>query len=653
VLLTAENLDELASTFAQGMILQDRYVLELELGHGGMGIVFLGRDNRLDRPVAIKAILSGGSRSSARGLATEKELQDRFLQEARIGANVVHPAIATVHDFGYHGHNPFTVFEYVSGPTLREVLKRRHRIPLEEVTLIIGPLAQALDFAHSRFVVHRDLKPENIKMTEQGAYKILDLGLATEFRHEESWGFCGTPAYASPEQASGLPADGRSDQYSLALIVYELLSGRRPFTAGSIAELLEMRRTQEVPGLRLLMPEIPEAVEAAIRQGLSREPNRRFANCEQFAVALGCRLLSTPRHAHEIVLETDVVFRDTGNVFSPLSRSQRLALTADSLWLGDGREVVVQPLAAIERITRPDPYGREILLDAPNLEGAIAEPIRFASTRECDQWQEAIEHALGRSDSNESTPDRPASRRIPALGRRPNERYQLLGAVEAKDRRRASSRLSLLIRAATLGADAVTDMELERMPGPGRSYWRATGNAIRSVDSGGYRQLQAQWIKQEIRQTSNLAFPLMTVGLVLTGFMNWNSAGIAPTVLIAIPLVVLIALRILLWPQLVRPTSFAFYVTGLHGILSMVVLAATTSNGFGNPFSVTQGLSVVAIWFILGSRMMTLQREYKALGENSDWTSDRALVGPKWAGRAAYGGVAIYAAFLLLSLIPR
>jgi hypothetical protein len=165
--------------------------------------------------------------------------------------------------------------------------------------------------------------------------------------------------------------------------------------------------------------------------------------------------------------------------------------------------------------------------------------------------------------------------------------------------------------------------------------------------------LQAQWIKEEIRQVSSLAFPLMSVGLVLTDFMNWNSAGIAPTVLTPIPVLVLIALRILLWPQLVRPTSFAFYVTGLHGILSMVVLAATRSNEFGNPFSVTQGLSVIAIWFILGRRMMTLQGDYKTLDENSDWTSDRALAGPRWAGRAAYGGVAIYAAFLLLSLIPR
>ncbi len=160
--------------------------------------------------MAIKAILPSESGWRARGQATEKQFQDRFLQEAKIGANLTHPAVATVHDFGYHGETPFTVFEYVAGPTLYDVIKRRGRLPLEEVRLIVGPLAQALDFAHARFVVHRDLKPANIKATDEGDFKILDLGLATEFRRQASWSFCGTPAYASPEQASGLPADGRA-----------------------------------------------------------------------------------------------------------------------------------------------------------------------------------------------------------------------------------------------------------------------------------------------------------------------------------------------------------------------------------------------------------------------------------------------------------
>ena len=172
------------------------------------------------------------------------------------------------------------------------MIKRRGYLPLEEVRLIIGPLAQALDFAHSRFVVHRDLKPANIKATEQGDFKILDLGLATEFRRQSDWAFCGTPAYASPEQAAGLPADGRSDQYALALITYELLSGQRPFRAKNVHELLELQRSQEPIPLRSLVPEVPQSIEAAILQALRKEADWRFSYCEQFAAAIGCQLLA-------------------------------------------------------------------------------------------------------------------------------------------------------------------------------------------------------------------------------------------------------------------------------------------------------------------------------------------------------------------------
>ena len=266
-LLSPRDLEQLTATFHSGLVLQDRYSLQRELGRGGMGLVFLGRDNRLDRPVAIKAILPGEGVWRARGPAAEQQFQDLFLQEARIGANLTHPAIATVHDFGYHGGIAFTVFEYLGGPTLYDVIKRRGRVPLDEVRLIIGPLAQALDVAHSRFVVHRDLKPANIKANEQGHFKILDLGLATEFRRQSNWSFCGTPAYASPEQAQGLPCDGRADQYALAIIAYELLSGRRPFVTGDPSALLRLQRSGDPPRLRSLRPTCP--------QGLRRPSMRR------------------------------------------------------------------------------------------------------------------------------------------------------------------------------------------------------------------------------------------------------------------------------------------------------------------------------------------------------------------------------------------
>ena len=210
------------------------------------------------------------------------------------------------------------------------------RFPLEEVRLIIGPLAQALDFAHSRFVVHRDLKPANIKATEQGHFKILDLGLATEFRRHSDWSFCGTPAYTSPEQASGLPADGRADQYALALIGYEMLAGRRPFAAGGVEEMLAMQRGHEPPSLRSFVPEIQESASAAIMRALCKDPDGRFNDCEQFAEAFGCQFVSKLSRSPEVLREAEaslsVDLRNPGRA----SGKVHLLLTHDDLWVSSG-----------------------------------------------------------------------------------------------------------------------------------------------------------------------------------------------------------------------------------------------------------------------------------------------------------------------------
>ena len=226
--------------FASGTVLQDRYRLIKELGQGGMGVVYLGHDQRLDRSVAVKVILSHSDAASA-SATMDSRLKTSFQEEARLGASLTHPAIATVFDYGFQRDNPFTVFEYIDGETLRELIERRGRLPLDEVRLIIGPLALALDFAHARRIVHRDLKPENIRSTEQRQFKILDLGLAREFSRQEDWRFAGTPAYAAPEQVAERASDGRTDQYALAVIIFELLTGRRPFESNSWLDLLEMQ----------------------------------------------------------------------------------------------------------------------------------------------------------------------------------------------------------------------------------------------------------------------------------------------------------------------------------------------------------------------------------------------------------------------------
>src|SRR5262249_46683962 len=160
---------------------------------------------------------------------------------------------------------------YIPGETLRELLQRRGRLPLEEVRLLVGPLAQALDFAHGRHVVHRDLKPENLRATAQGLFKILDLGLAKEFRSHTDWRFAGPPPYASPEQAAGLPCDGRTDQYALALIVQELLTGQRAFAHSDWQVLLKMQRHQEPPSPREVLADLDDAMCRALARALHKD----------------------------------------------------------------------------------------------------------------------------------------------------------------------------------------------------------------------------------------------------------------------------------------------------------------------------------------------------------------------------------------------
>jgi serine/threonine protein kinase/tetratricopeptide (TPR) repeat protein len=351
----ADQQEELCNAFVPGRLVQGRYQIDRELGRGGMGVVLLARDLRLDRPVAIKVSLLL-ARTDDRNAARLAELRGAFSQEARLGANLNHPAIATVFDYGFHDEKPFTVFEYLPGETLRDLLRRRERLPLEDVRLIIGPIAQALDFAHARRVVHRDLKPDNIRATEQGLFKVLDLGLAREFGRDVEWsGFAGTPAYAAPEQAAGQPCDGRADQYALALIAYELLTGHRLFQSSDPHELLAMHREAEPVGLAADLADAPPAARRALISSLSKDPNARFASCGDFAASLGCQLLSIPVPAAEILREADVEQLSIGRraqwvSFPWLQDSVHLALTREAVWSTYHTAVRRWPLAALERV---------------------------------------------------------------------------------------------------------------------------------------------------------------------------------------------------------------------------------------------------------------------------------------------------------------
>jgi serine/threonine-protein kinase len=590
-LLRAQDVNQLASSFAPGMVLQGRYVLDRELGRGGMGMVFLGRDNRLDRPVAIKAILPSDSGWRARGLATEKLFQDRFLEEAKTGAKLTHPAIATVHDFGYHRDVPFTVFEYVSGPTLHELVRGRGRIPLEEVRLIIGPLAQALDFAHSRFVVHRDLKPANIKATEQGNFKILDLGLATEFRRQDNWAFCGTPAYASPEQAAGLPCDGRADQYALGVITYELLTGRRPFHHSGWRELLEMHRTQQPQWPKVEGAGLPAQVAQALLRSLEKDPARRFSACQGFALALGCQLLSEPTTTSKVCAES-VAIRGGLSVFDLMtlwvpswlrdsfhrllwtrldvlrgSSAIYLVLTNDSLWYLERGRVASLTLTAISHISysafTPWTEGATLTLGllGPG-KGRRSISFRLPTEAESQRWGEqidALRSTIAPSDQAPATPLEAGP--VAILRHRPQIRYQLLGPVEGVGKSRWEARASATVRGALIGANALVDIEEDRLSDDLGTRWSFSGSAVRAVDSQEREKLWAKWHDTQVSVFSHWSFLYLALlaigGLCVSLALGFGALMRNLFVVIAWSSLIVLLLRLLRWPQLLKSASIS------------------------------------------------------------------------------------------------
>ena len=281
--LDVEETKQLSKFFTPGITLGGRYELISCIGHGGMGQVFLATDLRLDRQVAIKVV----SRSR---INDEQNFYETMLaREAKLGANLNHPGIATVHDFGFHAGRSYTVFEYVDGSNLRSLMKEKGQFTLDEARDVIAGLSRALDFAHGQGIVHRDLKPENIAQSKTGEYKILDFGIARDFASEEDRpNFAGTPAYSAPEQASGSTVDGRTDQYALATVFYELVAGKPLFHGETHLELLDKHLTYTPPKLADSVEDVSADVDVALHQALSKDPNDRFTSCQEFAEALGC-----------------------------------------------------------------------------------------------------------------------------------------------------------------------------------------------------------------------------------------------------------------------------------------------------------------------------------------------------------------------------
>jgi tRNA A-37 threonylcarbamoyl transferase component Bud32 len=285
--MTAPGERPLAARLAEA--LGDAFTIEGEIGRGGMGVVYRARDERLQRRVAIKVLPPE--------LAFQQDIRERFTREAQTAARLSHPHIVPIHTVGEGSGLVYFVMGYVDGESVAARIRRRGRLPAEEVRRIMRETADALSAAHALSVIHRDIKPDNILLEgTRGRVMVTDFGIAKALSAASGATLTGvgvaigTPAFMSPEQAAGeRDIDGRSDLYSLGVVTYQMLTGELPFNAPSVAGILMKQITEPAPDLRRKRPDIPEDLALAVARCLEKDPSNRWPTADALRRALETR----------------------------------------------------------------------------------------------------------------------------------------------------------------------------------------------------------------------------------------------------------------------------------------------------------------------------------------------------------------------------
>ncbi|MFC4374364.1 Stk1 family PASTA domain-containing Ser/Thr kinase [Nocardia halotolerans] len=262
-------------------MLEGRYRIDAPIARGGMSMVFRGTDTRLDRPVAIKVMDPK--------FAGDPQFLSRFEFEARAVAKLKHPSLVAVYDQGIDGEHPFLIMELVEGGTLRELLRERGPMPPHAVRAVAEPVLRAIGTAHDAGLVHRDVKPENVLISDAGEVKIADFGLVRAVAAANTTSasvILGTAAYLSPEQVTTGTADARSDVYSFGLLIFELLTGRVPFTGDNSLSVAYQRVENDVPAPSEFIGGVPPEFDELVARATSRDPAQRYADANEMAATL-------------------------------------------------------------------------------------------------------------------------------------------------------------------------------------------------------------------------------------------------------------------------------------------------------------------------------------------------------------------------------
>jgi serine/threonine protein kinase len=261
-----------------------RYKIVRELGRGAMGVVYLATDPTIGRPVAIKTIRLG----EVTNTEERARLRERLFREARSAGVLSHPGIVTIYDMEAQDDLAYIAMEYVNGPTLDQLISGQP-LPPDRMFSILGQTAVALDYAHQKGIVHRDIKPANIMVTEDGLSKITDFGIAKISTNEQftmTGAIVGTPHYMAPEQVQGLAVDGRADQFSLAVITFEMLTGEKPFTGEQLTTVVYKIVAEEPVPAHRLNSTLNQQITNVLRRALAKKPDARYPNCQKFVDAL-------------------------------------------------------------------------------------------------------------------------------------------------------------------------------------------------------------------------------------------------------------------------------------------------------------------------------------------------------------------------------